>query len=569
MEKHICPCCGAPLLRVDDHFECEYCGSSFADDYEEKAALTLKAILDEAKLVKLAAQRKVLYDATHAQYPSKDAVIAAASAVLETNPDDVLAKVYLYSHDNDPHRLNLLLTGLYLSKDEADEVIRWMLPSLTLRTIGPIHDFADRNYVYEEKTQVITQIEKEAENVYAGIYETGLPRDVFLCYSSADMPRVIQVMDELERNGLTCFASFRNLRHGLGSAENYLSGIKKAMNSCEVIVFLSSKHSRSIDCDALKVELPYLINELPNKARIEYIIEDYDKDVPYLLKKVLKKAFPEQEHCRGLEDLLDRISNSLKPKEGPKEKEEALKKQAEDARREAEEAKKEAEEAKRKAQEELEKREEEKKLAPVPQPLIGDVPAQFVSAKIGDIVSFGKYDQEGTPSPIAWRVLDREEDYLLVVSDKLLAWLKFDDKKKTKATWRDSSLRAWLNGEFLNTAFSEEEQNLILEAPVATTVNYKYKKDEGEPTIDRVYLLSIDEVTKYFANEQARIAFLTISAKKKSSNFLANAGWYWLRNIGVYEGCAAGVKANGKFDLLGYADDVALSVRPVIRIRLK
>ena len=63
-------------------------------------------------------------------------------------------------------------------------------------------------------------------------------------------------------------------------------------------------------CDVMRVELPYLCSDLPNKPRVEYILEDYQA-TPMLARMTLKKAFPKQEHCRDEEDLLLRIQNLL------------------------------------------------------------------------------------------------------------------------------------------------------------------------------------------------------------------------------------------------------------------
>ena len=311
MERHQCSRCGADLRHEGGKYRCIYCRAEYEDDFEQKAAYTLQTMLEAAKIEKLSAARRVLYDAAHARYPSKDAVLSAARNVLAIYPDDVLAKVYALSHDTDPYDLASLLPTLSLPKAEADEVVNWLIPSLHPRLVGPLQDFTMRHYKNEERTRYLTALENEAAKLQEGIYEAGLARDVFLCYSSADMPKVVHILDLLEENGFQCFAAFRNLRHGKGSADNYLSEIKKAMGACTVFLFLSSNCSRSATCDALRVEMPILLENHPNKPRIEYILEDYGSHVPLLVKATLKKVFPEQEHCRDEEDLVMRVNDLL------------------------------------------------------------------------------------------------------------------------------------------------------------------------------------------------------------------------------------------------------------------
>ena len=358
MEANICPRCGENLKKDGSTYQCSYCGATYEESHQDKTAETLKGLLDEAKVERLSNARRLLWSVSHEKFPSKEKVVDAAKDVLSLHAEEYLASIYLHSHDRDPLTLSKILASSNVSLSEAEETFRWLLPSLSPRLIGPLHDFVDRHFKNEEKTKRINQLEEEAAKVNDGIYEVGLPRDVFLCYSSLDMPRVIEVMDVLEQNGFVCFAAFRNLRHGKGAQENYLVSLKNAMKSCSVFLFLSSENSRAMTCDAMKVELPYLISDLPDKPRVEYILEDYE-NTPFLAKMTLKKAFPSQEHCRDEEDLLTRIYSLVQ--EAGKDKEAELKKKEEELRkkleeesarhkRELEAARREAEEAKKKAE---------------------------------------------------------------------------------------------------------------------------------------------------------------------------------------------------------------------------
>lgn len=77
---------------------------------------------------------------------------------------------------------------------------------------------------------------------------------------------------------------------------------------------------------------------------------------------------------------------------------------------------------------------------------------------------------------IKWRVLNVDGNEALLLSDKILDTQKYDTWHKT--TWEKSIIRSWLNGykglqnskdddytknNFINSAFSEEEENAIEE----------------------------------------------------------------------------------------------------------
>ncbi|MBQ7307618.1 MAG: TIR domain-containing protein, partial [Clostridia bacterium] len=150
-------------------------------------------------------------------------------------------------------------------------------------------------------------LEKECFKLDSGIYTAFLERDVFVAYSSKDMKEVNRIVEYLESQDITCFVATRNLRHGKGSVENYQNELKTAMNNCKCVVFISSENSRNLGCDALKIELKYIRDNLPNMKRIEYIIQDYNSNTTPVVKNFLKVVFKDLEHCRTLDDLANRV----------------------------------------------------------------------------------------------------------------------------------------------------------------------------------------------------------------------------------------------------------------------
>ena len=324
MKELICQTCGSPLESKGDHYKCRYCDAIYVEEEASRFQEELESALESYKIESLAKARRTLYDAAHRRFPSQSAVTSAATSVLAISENDFLAKVYLRSYEGDPAGLVSVLTDASVSAAEANEAFSWLLPNLHPRCIGALKSFLERNLVDEALTKALGELEKEAEKVDEGIYDAGFPRDVFLCYSSSDLPKVIETMELLEQNGFTCFAAFRNLRTGRGAAEKYNDEIHKAMKACKCFVFLSSVASRSPGCDAVRIELPYLSSELPGKPRCEYILEDYSKqNVPLLAKRVIKEAFDGLQWVRGEEELVDRVlSLTSRPQVSAEKKEE-------------------------------------------------------------------------------------------------------------------------------------------------------------------------------------------------------------------------------------------------------
>ena len=83
---------------------------------------------------------------------------------------------------------------------------------------------------------------------------------------------------------------------------------------------------------------------------------------------------------------------------------------------------------------------------------------------VGDSIYFGNYEQDGNEAngaeSIEWLVLDQVDNRILVTSKYVLDCQAYHTES-TAVTWEDCTLRAWLNGDFFNHAFSEEELKLL------------------------------------------------------------------------------------------------------------
>lgn len=129
-------------------------------------------------------------------------------------------------------------------------------------------------------------------------------------------------------------------------------------------------------------------------------------------------------------------------------------------------------------------------------------------AKAGDIVIFGEYEQDGdtsTKEPIEWVVLDEYEDTILIFSRYIIDKKSFNETD-TSVYWSQSTLRTWLNEGFISEAFNEKEQEKLvvstLNNPGSSQYFAEFNKSggtaTGNNTADRVFLLSFDDVLKYY-----------------------------------------------------------------------
>ena len=223
-------------------------------------------------------------------------------------------------------------------------------------------------------------------------------------------------------------------------------------------------------------------------------------------------------------------------------------------------------------------------------------------------VWFGNYKQSSDGNggynvdPIKWRVLenDSEDNELFLLSDQNLDVVKYHETLQEQVTWATSTIRSWLNGladsenlegndyqnkNFLNTAFSAEEQGAIATTNVINKDNELYGTEGGDNTWDKIFLLSIEEAEneKYFpkgkgSGDQSRIGNNTAYTYSQGGNNEAGKGdYWWLRSPGKVAGKAADVLPSGlineggvevDFNIQQNPNATKVTVRPAFRLDL-
>lgn len=198
---------------------------------------------------------------------------------------------------------------------------------------------------------------------------------------------------------------------------------------------------------------------------------------------------------------------------------------------------------------------------------------QLKNIKVGNYINFGAYEQDNNTSngkeDVEWLVLEVKDGKALVISEYALDCKQYNTSY-TDVTWETSTLRMWLNNDFINAAFSAEEKAIIPTVTVSSDKNPHYSTNPGNATQDQVFLLSITEANKYFSSDGARQCEPTDFAVANGAGESDRGNcWWWLRSPGHTQDCAAYVYLDGGVSEAGpQVDNVYGCVRPAIWISL-
>ncbi|MCL2054424.1 MAG: DUF6273 domain-containing protein [Oscillospiraceae bacterium] len=211
-----------------------------------------------------------------------------------------------------------------------------------------------------------------------------------------------------------------------------------------------------------------------------------------------------------------------------------------------------------------------------------------------DRIEFGGYN---------WRVLDIQNDAALIITENIIDQLAYHNKF-TAVTWADCDLRKYLNGEFLSN-FSPFELAKIIPMPNLNPNNPWWGTNGGAETTDKVFLLSLQEVCRYFGDSRAQLnssvkKSLAAEIKreywdkgktkwdewkdffldneiyvtdennsKRMSKYGNKSSWWWLRSPGLDSGSAARVGFGGFVNVNGdFVNFGVGGVRPALWLNL-
>ena len=211
----------------------------------------------------------------------------------------------------------------------------------------------------------------------------------------------------------------------------------------------------------------------------------------------------------------------------------------------------------------------------------------------------GTYPQSNTEyqrEPIEWIVLKKDGQRVLLLSRYGLDVREFDDTcdNADLGMWELSSMREWLNEDFFQDTFSQEEKGCICEAESDNSISqgcglWKVPKGftSGDTTVDKVFLLSATEAFKYlhvvnfkgadgdhvnFISRVEPTAYAKMKGAHTNSAFKTinenNAGQWWLRSFGYNLMEAAIVYEDGSLQSTRLWNR-SVCVRPAIWVDIK
>ena len=221
----------------------------------------------------------------------------------------------------------------------------------------------------------------------------------------------------------------------------------------------------------------------------------------------------------------------------------------------------------------------------------GSKPVDIKKAKVGDIVTFGRYEQDNNTAngkeAIQWQVLAKKNGKILVISKYGLDRRKYNETK-TDVTWETCTLRKWLDADFKNVAFNSAERSRIPRVTVRADLNPHLVPEwsdipapAGNNTEDQVFLLSVVEAEKYFTSFEARRCAPTAYAKAQGvregtyyKNTCTTADgeatcWWWLRSPGPMGNDEAAIGGfDGNTGDSWYVNGSTIAVRPAMWINI-
>lgn len=183
--------------------------------------------------------------------------------------------------------------------------------------------------------------------------------------------------------------------------------------------------------------------------------------------------------------------------------------------------------------------------------------------------------------PIKWRILSEENGTALILCESIIANKRYDDSSNN---YMNSEIRAWLNGEFYNKAFTALQQELIQITNVDNSVystGYSSNPYTCANTNDKIFLPSYREMVNtaygfssdYIAYDTARRRLTSDYSRatgvwmNTNTTYYGNGSW-WLRSPSHFDSnIARDVYCYGCI-LDDYVSDTDDGVVPALKIRL-
>lgn len=179
---------------------------------------------------------------------------------------------------------------------------------------------------------------------------------------------------------------------------------------------------------------------------------------------------------------------------------------------------------------------------------------------IYETVKLGRWLDDKNNVELEWYVIGNENGMKLLLSKDVVTKVKYNKKKTDVVSWKDSYVRLYLNDEFYNFVFNDTEKRMIQSVNIKTSKNSASSLSSDEYTLDKIFLLSYDEVMKYIGIGNKNLLEAQPFDKTRISSWS-------LRTPGDKENKISIVSSFGKIDLKGNSSNNSQGIRPAMWIK--
>ena len=180
--------------------------------------------------------------------------------------------------------------------------------------------------------------------------------------------------------------------------------------------------------------------------------------------------------------------------------------------------------------------------------------------------------------PIKWLIVEESDGKATLVADLILDSQQYDYEANKETygnnNYAESTIRAWLNESFYNTAFNEMQQAIIQTTTIdnsAASTGYSSNQYACENTNDKIFLMSYAEAITWFTSSAERQKQGSDYAKSQGLWVGTSSGnrYYWLRSPYFdYSSLARVVSDDGGIDDYNHVCETNRGVLPALVIEL-
>lgn len=183
----------------------------------------------------------------------------------------------------------------------------------------------------------------------------------------------------------------------------------------------------------------------------------------------------------------------------------------------------------------------------------------------GKIVTFGSYEQDGNETngkePMEWIAMRSQLGRVLLVSRYAIHSRPYNSEWKA-VSWKDCTLRSWLNSTFYKSCFTAAQQEAIVTSELKTAY-----AGTTVTTQDKVFLIDANEA-KHMSKDLI-LCKPTQYAKNRSTATSNGYCYWWLRDTTNRKSDANRVEPNGEVAEYGAnTNATGVGVRPAIWVDL-